>query len=255
MRRFQPGPFFLIISTLVFLVAGPSAVATAQEATPGTGEITIVGPDESYGGATLGEWTARHWQWQLSFPSEVNPGGDPNGSMCGYGQSGPVFFLPSFAPEEALTCVVPTGTAIFVPIVNGACSTVEAPPFFGRTEEELRACAIADIDSVYDVAGTVDGIAVQPMEDYRISTPLFTFNFGENNVWGLPPGPANAVGNGYQFIIAPLPAGEHEIVVTGTYGEPEIQKDLATYRVIVEAPHVIEPEGSPEAATPVASSH
>jgi len=49
-----------------------------------------------------------------------------------------------------------------------------------------------------------------------------------------------------------MPAGEHEIVVTGTFGEPEIEISSATYRVIVEVPQVIEPEGSPEAATPEA---
>src|SRR5688500_6907982 len=127
---------------LVVLATGPSTLATGQEATPGTGEIKILAPGEPYAHATQVEWTARHWQWPLSFPTEINPGGDPAGSMCGYGQSGPVFFLPSFAPiGEPLTCVVPAGTAIFVPIINGECSTVEPPPFFGRTEEELRACA------------------------------------------------------------------------------------------------------------------
>lgn len=252
MHRFQQRSLLVTLIALMVLVAGSSAPAATQEATPGTDEIRVLGPDEPYGDATLGEWAARQWQWQLSFPPELNPGGDPDGSTCGYGQSGPVFFLPSFAPEdEPLTCVVPAGTAVFVPIIEGACSTVEAPPYFGRTEEELRSCAMADIDSVYDVAATVDGITVEQMQDYRVSTPLFTFNFGENNVWGLPPGVANAVGNGYQFIIAPLPPGEHEIVVTGTYGEPEIQVDTATYRVIVEAPQVIEPEASPGAATPV----
>jgi hypothetical protein len=252
MLRFQPRLFSVTLIALILLVAGPLALATAQEATPGTDEVTIIGPDDSYGGATLGEWSARQWQWQTSFPPELNPGNDPTGAMCGYGQSGPVFFLPSFVTEGELMCVIPAGTAIFVPIVEGACSTVEAPPFFGRTEAELRACAIADIDSVYDVSATVDGTPVEQIEDYRVSTPLFTFNFGENNVWELAPGVAHAVGDGYQFIIAPLPAGEHEIVVTGTYGEPEIQVESATYRVIVEAPQIIEPEGSPEAATPVA---
>jgi len=139
----------------------------------------------------------------MSFPPELNPGTDPTGAMCGFGQSGPVFFLPRLLADPNFTCVIPTNTAVFVPIVNGACSTVEAPPFFGRDEAELRACAAADVESVFDVSATVDGIAVEPMEDYRTSTPLFTFNFTENNIFEAAPGVANAVGDGYQFIACP----------------------------------------------------
>jgi hypothetical protein len=252
MRRFPPRHLLISIMIFAVLVAGPSVLTAAQDATPDTGDARVVGPEETYGGATLGEWTARHWQWQMSFPPELNPGYDATGATCGLGQNGLVFFLPSLLSESepVFTCVVPMDAAIFVPIVNGACSTVEEPPFFGRTEAELRACAMADVDSLFDVYATVDGIAVEPMEDYRTTTPLFTFNFTENNIFGAAPGMANAVGDGYQFIIAPLPVGEHEIVVGGTWREPEIQQDTATYRIIVEAPQVIEPEGSPEAATP-----
>lgn len=254
MLTFPPRSLFVAIVTLAVLVAAPSVLAATQEATPRAGEVTIVGPDEAYGDATLGDWSARQWQWQMSFPPELNPGSDPTGALCGFGQNGPVFFLPSMLSEPEFTCVIPADMAIFVPIVNTACSTVEPPPYFGRTEAELRACAMADVDSLFDVYGTVDGVAVEPMEAYRATTPLFTFHFTENNAFGAPPGVAHAVGDGYQFIIAPLPVGEHEIVVGGTWGEPEIQIDTATYRVIVEAPQVIEPEGSPEAATPAASS-
>jgi hypothetical protein len=156
----------------------------------------------------------------MSFPPELNPGNDAAGTMCGYGQRGPVFFLPSLLPRPVFipefTCVVPTNTAIFVPIVSGECSTVEPPPFFGPTEAELRACAIADTASVVELSATVDGVAVEGIEDYRASTPLFAFNFLDTNQFGAPPGVAHAVADGYQFIVAPLPAGEYIIEVEGT---------------------------------------
>jgi hypothetical protein len=98
MPRFHPRSVLIALLSLT-LVAGAGVPAIAQDATPTTGEVTILGPDESFGGATLGEWNARWFQWALSFPADVNPNVNPEGAGCGYGQAGPGFFLPAnFGP-------------------------------------------------------------------------------------------------------------------------------------------------------------
>jgi hypothetical protein len=64
-------------------------------------------------GKTIGEWSAKWWQWALAFPASTNPmiNGD-----CEQGQQGPVWFLagvwgeerpltaPALFPEESISC-------------------------------------------------------------------------------------------------------------------------------------------------------
>ena len=238
---------------LLFGVTGP---VIAQEATPDTGGLTILEPDETYGGASRAEWDARWWQWAVSLPPESNPNINFEGADCGAGQFGPVFFIPgNFSPEAVtITCVVPAGTAIYVGAGGVECSSVEPPPFFGRDEEELRACAIAMSDTVTAVEASIDGQDLPNILDYRTTSPLFTMNFPEDNIFGGPSGLALSVADGYSFIIAPPPPGEYEIVISTTFDGTDTF--TGTIHITVEEPQVIEPqaipEGSPEAATPVA---
>jgi hypothetical protein len=258
MIRFHLRTLFLTSFAVVLLVAGSLAPVTAQDATPANEGLTILPPDEDYGGASLGEWIARNWQWAVSLPQESNPNFDPTGATCGYGQSGPVFFLPASYTEEPptdLTCVVPAGTALLVPVGGSECSTVEPPPFFGRDEAELAACAEAFTDTIVAMEATIDGEPMTDLEDYRTQSPLSTFWFPEDNFYGVPGGVANFVADGYAFIIAPPPPGEYAITVSTQF--EGIEGPLAvTMTVVVTEPQIIEPEaapeGSPEAATPVA---
>ena len=220
------------------LAFGDASVA----AEPAAGAIEILPPDETWGGLSRGEWDARWWQWILSTPADVNPGVDASGERCGHGQSGPVFFLPgSFGGVDpvARTCVVAEGTAIYVTPANVECSTVEPPPFFGRTEAELRACATAGLDEATDYRAQVNGQEVVDLDAYRTGSPLFTITFPEANIFGVQPGVAQAVSEAYSFIIAPPPPGQYEIAVSTNYvGEPE--PFAITVNLVVEAPQVIE---------------
>jgi hypothetical protein len=250
----------LLLTSFAFVVlmAGSLAPVTAQDATPDHDGLTILSPDEEYGGATLGEWIARNWQWAVSLPQESNPNFDPTGATCGYGQSGSVFFLPASYTEEPptdLTCVVPAGTALLVSVGGSECSTVEPPPFFGRDEAELAACAEAFTDTIVAMEVSIDGEPVTDLERYRAQSPLSTFWFPEDNFFGVPGGVASFVADGYSFIIAPPPPGEYAISVS-TQFEGDEGPLAVTMTVVVEEPQIIEPaatpEGTPEAGTPAA---
>ena len=254
MLRLRPRSLLIAVLSLV-LLAGAGAPAIAQDATPTGGEVTILGPDASFGGATLGEWSARWFQWAFSFPPDVNPASNPGGGGCGYGQAGPVFFLPAnFGPPgPTMTCVVPEGVAIFLNLGGANCSTVEPPPFFGRDEDELRTCA-AMATNAYPIATqtlTINGQEVPDLTSYRSSSPLTSIVFPEDNIFGVSAGTAHFVNDAYGFLIAPPAPGTYEIVIMDGGGGV-----LVTYQVSVQAPQIIEPEaapeGSPEAATPVA---
>ncbi len=255
MHRFRSWVVLLAIMAVSLFAVAP---AIAQEATPGVevDGVTVLGPDETYAGVSRGEWDARGWQWVVTMPPEVNPSFDPTGARCGYGQHGPVFFLLPvvFTPEPIdRTCVVAEGTALFIVLGGSECSTVEPPPFFGRDEAELRACAAAFTDTITVEEVSINGEAVSNIEAYRTSSPLFTMTFPEDNFFGVPAGVALSVADSYNIIIAPPPPGEYEIIVSGAFVGEGVSRYRDTYRVIVEAPQVIEPEATPAAGTPVAT--
>jgi hypothetical protein len=251
--------FVVVLASLTIAAALPG---TAQDATPGpepdgtvVGGVTVLPPDASWGGATRGEWAGRMWQWAVSMPEAVNPGFDTTGERCGYGQFGPVFFLPgAFVPDAfERTCVVPEGTALYLGAGGSECSTVEPPPFFGRNEEELRACAKEGTDAILELSLTINGEEVPNLEDYRVVSPMFTMTFAEDNFFGVPAGAAWSVADDYSVLVAPLPPGEYEFTGSALFpGESE--PFVSTVHVIVVSPQIIEPPAaSPEAGTPVAS--
>ena len=191
---------------------------------------------------TRGEWAARWWQWLSSLPEDVSPGFDTTGERCGYGQSGPVFFLPgdwTGAEEWEITCVVAEGTAIYVFVWGAGCSTAEPPPFFGRTEDELRECATTWADGVSQLQVRINGQDVADPEAYRTASPLFTITFPEDNIIGAEPGVAQAVSEDYSLLIAPPPPGQYEIAISWRYAGDEFPS-ARTVNVNVEAPQVIE---------------
>jgi hypothetical protein len=200
-------------------------------------ELEILQPDEPFAGLTRGEWDARWWQWAVSMPEDINPNFDASGERCGFGQSGPVFFLPGNVVGEGsaeITCVVAAGTAIYVNVVGSECSTVEAPPYFGRTEDELLACANAALDELPEYQARINGQQVADLDAYRTESPLFTLTFAEDNIFGVDAGVAQSVSASYSLIIAPPPPRQYEIATLGALGD-------TTATVIVEAPQVIEP--------------
>ena len=121
------------------------------------------------GGLTRDECKLAGGSGESSLPEDVNPQNDSTGQACGYGQSGPVFFLPGSGP-----CVVPEGTAITWSQPAQRARPSSQLPFFGRNEEELRACTTAEIDGVTNLHAVVDGREIRDLELYRVASPLFT---------------------------------------------------------------------------------
>jgi hypothetical protein len=204
---------------IAVLVSGLAGQALAQNANPG-----VAPPHSTAFGHTYGGWSAEWWQWYLSIPTDTpHPaiGGD-----CGVGQSGRVFNLAAdFTGSPELSCTIPTGKAVLFAMANIECSTVEGPPFFGANEEELRNCAAcwADLIDVSSLQATLDGRELVELGAYRASSPLFSFEYPADNIFGIPngPGTGQSVSDGYWVLLNPLSRGDHTLSFSGEFQIPE----------------------------------
>jgi hypothetical protein len=183
-------------------------------------------------GRSYGEWSAAWWQWAYSIPVPSNPLFDETGALCSSGQSGKVWFLAGVFNASGTAvrndCAIPTGKALFVPILNGECSNVEGN---GSTAAEWRACAAAQMDLAADVSAEIDGTPIHDVAQYRVQSPrpfglrlpdnnilqLFGFNAPEGRCFPTPAGctPYRSVADGYYLLLRPLSAGAHTLHVHG----------------------------------------
>jgi hypothetical protein len=176
-------------------------------------------------GLTYGQWSAAWWQWAIAIPMDNSPLFDPTGENCDEGQSGPVWYLAgSFGGDATRDCNIPLGKAILFPVINGECSTIEGN---GTTEEELRACAKTQADTMNVVQASIDGVDIEnldpPDSPYRVQSPLFTFALPPDDVLGLNTGDSvvtsPSVADGYWIMLKPLSPGEHTLTFHGEAGE------------------------------------
>lgn len=229
----------LTIAFLALLV-----VAIPLPLAAGQADFKILEPAAKHFGMTYGEWSAAWWQWAFSLPADNNPFFDETGcANGGNGQFGPVWFLTGVintSGQAERTCTMPAGRALFFPVINTECSTIEGN---GSTEQELRACTEALMQVVTDVHAAIDGVPVIPGRHdrkFRAASPLFAFGpLPDNNVlqsFGVdaPAGTiSRSAADGFYLMVAPLPPGDHTINFGGTFATtPPFTLDI-TYRLTV----------------------
>jgi hypothetical protein len=257
MRSTARVPVLLILGLLLI---GAFVAWLVSRETDDVASAPAYPPNAYVHGASLDEWSARHWQWTLGFPVGISPGQDASSESCTLGQDGPVWFMPrNLAP-----CTVPEGAIVMIPVAGGSCSSVEAAPFWGEDEESLRACAAREAERYANISVTVDGEPIPGIERYRTSTPLFNAFLPERNVLGVDAGAAWFVADGYSVLLRPLPPGEHTIIVHTETADGIVLPDKLLELTVVDpswaSPAVHEVEVAPRAtpagtpgATPVAS--
>ena len=175
-------------------------------------------------GALLGDWYVQN----LSLTASDSPFGGTADLCLDLGRRGKVL-SPSgglFTPQ-GMTCTVRVGRPVLLVMTSADCSTAEAPPFFGRTEAEQRACAIKAITSTPEIVDVqainvrADGGPVVDIHDPRFFavSPQRRVVFPEDPVFGATPGPATFVAAGWVAAIRGMKRGRHVIraeVVTAT---------------------------------------
>jgi hypothetical protein len=198
-------------------------------------------------GLSYGEWSARQWQWEFSLPLDANPLADT--ADCSAGQSGSVWFLGGtftlsnvggvVVGKAVRTCTIPSGTALFFPLLDTECSTIEGN---GTTEDELRDCAkmFTDLVDTSSLFLEIDGQPVTNLGDFRVQSPLFTFGpLPPNNILGAPAGSTSpSVSDGYFVMLKPLSVGRHTLHFGGMadftpVGGPVFVQDITYHLTVV----------------------
>lgn len=239
------------------MICMPAAMAETDNPNP-----QVIPPGAHPFGKAYSEWTAEWWKWHLALAASDHPAFSLDGANCHAGQSGKVWFLAGaftteFPENEFSTiirelCIVPTSKAIFFPIINVGCSTIEAEPFrliedSGYSNAETCASNFVDgtIAIVDDLSVTIDGKVLNITDAYRSPSPVFEFEFNDpdDNILGVGCGledcdNARAASDGYWVMLPPLSAGEHTVQFTGSFRDP-VTHDLffgldVTYEITVE---------------------
>jgi hypothetical protein len=204
----------LLFSVLILPLVSTAAV---QAGNPNPGVLPV---DAHPFGHTYGEWAASWWQYVFSIPVPTNPLFDETGANCGVGQSGHVFFLVGvFNTSGAATrnCTVPTGKAIFFPVLNFECENFFPPISPPLTIDGLRALCKSFMDGATNLRAEIDGAPIRDLASYRGQSPVFSVTLPENNIPQFLGNVAPAgtyspiVDDGVYLMLHPLSKGLHTI--------------------------------------------
>jgi len=216
------------LMALLLIAACSSAFAGPQPAKKPVGNLGNPGvapPQSMPYGKSYSEWSMAWWVYAITTPLDISPFG--YGTDGTVGQSGHVWFLGGTFTGVNTTreITIPSGVALFFPVMDVECSTIETPEsgFHGDNEGELRACAAGWADR--QVSGefgalfcTVDGVALNNVTQYRFATPLMHFILpaspANNNIFGVPLAEGQEVysaGDGVYILLHPLPVGTHTL--------------------------------------------
>jgi hypothetical protein len=240
LKNYQSLVIMTVIIVGLTIVTIPGAWAGKGNSNP-----RVIPPHANAFGKSYSEWSAQWWKWQLSLPAADHPAFSTDGANCDAGQSGKVWFLTGaftneFPDNEFFTiirelCSVPTGKAIFFPIVNIECSTIEGDPYrliVGGQDDNVDTCAAKFVEGpfavIQDLSVTIDGRELEDVGAYRAQSPVFSFEFEDpnENILGVDCSAedcdnALSVSDGYWIMLPPLSRGEHIIRFTGSFRDPE----------------------------------
>ena len=233
----------LISKTVLALAAAiplftAANVARADEANP-----KVLPPNSHPFGRTYGQWSAAWWKWAMELPLTNSAGAthpfidDPRFEVT-EGQSGNVWFLAGPFGTVSRTITIPSGTALFIPILNAEASNLEG---LGATAAEQRANATATADAAVasSQSFSIDGVAVQNLTAYRAVSPQFAFTAPTPWIFCDIGGAGKSVGDGYYIMVAPLSPGQHTVHFTGTFdfGSAGSFSLDVTYNITVQPGH------------------
>lgn len=200
------------MAAAVCMVAGSPAQATTKDS-------VVVDASKRVAGFTAGQLLGEEYRQLLELPLDANPilGNGDNCLSAGHKDKVLILFTTK-APTPTAVCNVKPGTPVFFSSLSAECSSVEAPPFFGKTEKQQRQCTLDYLRAtpLRAILVTIDGGA-----PVNIGLDRFLAVSGQGTVYLPDPNILGVPGNRQAtFVVAAysallrLPPGSHRITVT-----------------------------------------
>ena len=226
---------------LLFAVLVVQATLLAGDTNPG-----IAPPNSNPHGAPYAQWGAAWWQWVFSLHAKVplNPLLTTGAVDCSYGQSDHVWFLVGALVPGSTTrsCYVPTGTWLFLPVLNAWADNVGVSPPDTIKQLEESAAFYAEASELH---ASIDRVPVKNLFAYRAAYAPFGYRVPATDnmlqyLGGNVPGsdwPTTfifpAASDGYWLMLEPLTPGSHTINFGGTGKNGGFQLDITYYITVV----------------------
>ena len=185
---------FVTLLTALLLVATAGTAYAGGGAVGSQGNPGITPPQAKPHGLTYGEWSAVWWEWSFSLPLSQNPMFmDGNVDLSLHQPDGPVWFLGGTfvaTPDEHggyigkadRRGIIPTGKALFFPVLNCEYDNQTFVPPEDMTIPELYAFAHASLDSNQSMDCEINGVSVKNLwnpdtgiSPYRTVSPVFSY--------------------------------------------------------------------------------
>ena len=169
------------------------------------------------------------------------------GTCTEEGQPDHVFFLAGAftgIDGEPLIrdCTVPSGSSVFLPIINTECSNLEPAPFACDDEESCRACNNAFYGEGDVLELSIDGVEIGNLEDFRFQTDIFPIGpLPADNILGADEGATGiSMADGFWIKLTPLSVGEHTVNFHGCF---EAFGGCEGFEILVEYNLTVVPRG------------
>ena len=199
-------------------------------------------PNSNAYGKGYDELAAGWLEWALAAPASTNPILDTDGSYGAMGQSGKVWYLAGTTGGTATrSLTVPTGTALFFPIVNYFwVNTPELGDAKWSPEQEALARSIiaAEVDTAQNLVLEIDGKSYAVAPEFRVPSTVGNCVLPPDNIFvyfgfAVIAGPHECVVDGYWALLPPLSVGKHTIHFAGELASSGTALDV-TYHITVK---------------------
>jgi serine/threonine protein kinase len=192
-----------------------SYVGSSPDSTNVIAELVLPG-DPRLNGKTYEQWAAAWLQWSLQMPltnaaGAIHPTHDSSRFDVSAGQSSNVWFLAAPFNKVRRSCVIPSGKALFFPIFNVYISSLEPPPFYGRTSMDQAGNALYFANHILNPFCELDGRPILNLDDLRVLSPQANISVPTPWLQGDVGGKGTATVAGYFVFLSPLAPGEHTL--------------------------------------------